>query len=193
MARRAGSCAALGCWLCCLGCRLTGCWAVAAWGELGASIPPPARLPLPRRCATCAIDPAWLQVESVDRRAGLSLEDFREQYEIPNKPVILTDVVRRAWCAVLRRAGSGESRQPARPRGPQAAAGQQLLACAPPPCCLAERLLAAARPAPHTPCRRQVTKWPALRKWTREYLADAFKGGQVSGLAGRLVPLGQLC
>lgn len=30
----------------------------------------------------------------MDRRAGLSLEEFREQYERPNRPVILTDVVR---------------------------------------------------------------------------------------------------
>lgn len=46
------------------------------------------------RCATCAIDPSWLEVDNVDRRSGLSVAEFREQYEIPNKPVILTDVVR---------------------------------------------------------------------------------------------------
>lgn len=51
----------------------------------------------------------WLwQVENIDRRAGLSLEEFREQYEVPNRPVILTDLVRGGalrcaavlWCAV---------------------------------------------------------------------------------------------
>jgi len=51
------------------------------------------------RCATCAIDPSWLEVENVDRRSGLSVAEFREQYEIPNKPVILTDVVSGRWGA----------------------------------------------------------------------------------------------
>lgn len=41
-----------------------------------------------------AIDAAWLEVDNIERRAGLSLADFREQFELPNKPVILTDVVR---------------------------------------------------------------------------------------------------
>ena len=39
------------------------------------------------------MDPSWLEVDNVDRRSNLSLAEFREQYEIPNKPVILTDVV----------------------------------------------------------------------------------------------------
>jgi len=38
------------------------------------------------------IDPAWLEIETIERRSGLSKEDFREQYEIPNKPVILTNI-----------------------------------------------------------------------------------------------------
>lgn len=70
----------------------------------------------PWLCATCAIDPSWLEVDNVDRRSGLSVAEFREQYEIPNKPVILTDV---------------------------------------------------------------VTKWPAMKKWSRAYLKKAFKGGMV--------------
>jgi hypothetical protein len=40
-----------------------------------------------------AIDPAWLETDNIERRSGLSLAEFREQYELPNKPVILTDVV----------------------------------------------------------------------------------------------------
>ena len=34
----------------------------------------------------------------MDRRSGLSVAQFREQYEIPNKPVILTDVVSLLRC-----------------------------------------------------------------------------------------------
>lgn len=70
----------------------------------------------PWLCATAAVDPAWLEVDNMDRRAGLSLEEFREQYERPNRPVILTDV---------------------------------------------------------------VTKWPAMKRWSRRYLQKAFKGKQV--------------
>lgn len=39
------------------------------------------------------IDPAWLETDNIDRREGLSVEEFREQYERPNRPVLLTDVV----------------------------------------------------------------------------------------------------
>jgi hypothetical protein len=47
----------------------------------------------PWLCTAVAIDPAWLEVENIDRRAGLSLEEFREKYERPNRPVIITDLV----------------------------------------------------------------------------------------------------
>lgn len=67
-------------------------------------------------CATLDVDPTWLEVENIERRSGLTVEEFKEQYERPNRPVILTDV---------------------------------------------------------------VCNWPAMRKWTREYLKKAFKGGTV--------------
>ncbi|KAI3433776.1 hypothetical protein D9Q98_003581 [Chlorella vulgaris] len=70
----------------------------------------------PWLCASMAIDAAWLEVDNIERRAGLSLADFREQFELPNKPVILTDV---------------------------------------------------------------VTKWPAMEKWSRQYLEAAFEGSHV--------------
>ena len=44
------------------------------------------------------IDPSWLKVDNVDRRAGLSPEDFILHYETPGVPVILTDVMD-AWLA----------------------------------------------------------------------------------------------
>lgn len=44
-------------------------------------------------CANLEIDPEWLEVDNIDRRSGLTLEEFRKEYEEPNKPVILTDVV----------------------------------------------------------------------------------------------------
>eukprot|EP00741_Cyanophora_paradoxa_P009395 tig00000144_g9101.t1 len=47
----------------------------------------------PHYVASVELDPAWLEVETIDRRAALSLHDFVEQYEKPNRPVILTDVV----------------------------------------------------------------------------------------------------
>ena len=54
----------------------------------------------PWLCASMALDPAWLEVDTIDRRAGLTVEEFRQQYELPNRPVILTDVVRRRWVGV---------------------------------------------------------------------------------------------
>jgi len=40
-------------------------------------------------------DPRWMGLsspETIDRRAGISLEDFIEEYEKPGKPVLLTDI-----------------------------------------------------------------------------------------------------
>lgn len=35
----------------------------------------------------------WANVENVDRRSNLSLEEFITQYGTPNIPVIITDIV----------------------------------------------------------------------------------------------------
>ncbi|EKX50118.1 hypothetical protein GUITHDRAFT_103933 [Guillardia theta CCMP2712] len=43
--------------------------------------------------ANMAIDPSWLTVENVDRRSGLTAQEFVENYEKRNLPVILTDVI----------------------------------------------------------------------------------------------------
>lgn len=48
--------------------------------------------------AAVAIDPAWLTTESVDRREGLTVEEFIEKYEKPGIPVIFTDVIPK-WTA----------------------------------------------------------------------------------------------
>lgn len=45
-------------------------------------------------CATTPIRQEWLQRDTLERRSGLSVEDFREQFEIPNRPVVLSDAVR---------------------------------------------------------------------------------------------------
>jgi hypothetical protein len=89
--------------------RYRGSWretALAALGPPGAAAaaaaaPPPH--PHPRLysdllhrgwlCATAEPDPEWLITESIDRRAGLTPAQFRDEYERLNRPVILTDVV----------------------------------------------------------------------------------------------------
>ena len=48
---------------------------------------------MPWMYASMGIDSSWLEVENIDRRSGLSLEAFVEEYERPNRPVIITDVV----------------------------------------------------------------------------------------------------
>eukprot|EP00752_Nemacystus_decipiens_P007525 g6725.t1 len=55
----------------------------------------------PHHCATTAIKPEWVRRSTVDRRAGLSPEDFRRLYEEPNKPVVLTDAAA-SWPALHR-------------------------------------------------------------------------------------------
>ncbi|KAI8464575.1 MAG: hypothetical protein J3K34DRAFT_388468 [Monoraphidium minutum] len=67
-------------------------------------------------CASMELMPEWLEVDNVDRVSGLSLADFITRYELPNRPVVITDV-----------AGS----------------------------------------------------WPAVKKWTRPYLMQAFAGREV--------------
>ncbi|KDD76900.1 hypothetical protein H632_c72p1 [Helicosporidium sp. ATCC 50920] len=50
-------------------------------------------------CAHLDPDPAWLEEETVERRSGLSPEEFSREYERQNRPVILTDAVDR-WPAL---------------------------------------------------------------------------------------------
>ena len=47
----------------------------------------------PFLCSALDVDEAWLETENIDRRSNLTLEEFRSAYEIPNVPVIITDVV----------------------------------------------------------------------------------------------------
>lgn len=49
----------------------------------------------PHHCATASIKPEWLSRSTVDRRAGLSPDEFRRLYEEPNRPVVLTDAAAR--------------------------------------------------------------------------------------------------
>ena len=48
----------------------------------------------PFRCATAPLREEWLGEGTVPRVKGLSVEVFRQEYEVPNRPVIFTDVVR---------------------------------------------------------------------------------------------------
>jgi hypothetical protein len=47
----------------------------------------------PWLCASLRLKPRWLARDNIDRRAGLSVEDFVREYEGPNRPVVITDVV----------------------------------------------------------------------------------------------------
>lgn len=47
----------------------------------------------PHLCANIPLKKRWLSKDTVDRRADLTLDDFRREYEVPNVPVIITDVV----------------------------------------------------------------------------------------------------
>jgi len=49
---------------------------------------------MPWLYSTMALEPTWLEVQNIDRVAGLSKQDFVERYERASKPVIITDVVR---------------------------------------------------------------------------------------------------
>lgn len=50
-------------------------------------------------CSNVSVDESWIEMENVDRRQRLTLDEFRQEYEIPNKPVVITDVVTK-WPAV---------------------------------------------------------------------------------------------
>eukprot|EP00050_Salpingoeca_kvevrii_P013581 m.29581 g.29581 ORF g.29581 m.29581 type:complete len:509 (-) comp5111_c0_seq2:77-1603(-) len=43
--------------------------------------------------AAIGMRPEWTAVNNIERRSNLSLAEFIEQYEKPNKPVVITDVV----------------------------------------------------------------------------------------------------
>lgn len=45
-------------------------------------------------CATTPLRPQWLERDNLERCSGLSAADFRRLYELPNKPVVLTDQAR---------------------------------------------------------------------------------------------------
>lgn len=47
----------------------------------------------PWHCSTVPLHPSWLKRDTIDRRDSLSKEAFRQQYELPNKPVILQNAV----------------------------------------------------------------------------------------------------
>jgi hypothetical protein len=47
----------------------------------------------PWYCATVGIKPEWLEVDNIDRRSNISVVEFIDQYERPNRPVIITDAV----------------------------------------------------------------------------------------------------
>eukprot|EP00698_Gefionella_okellyi_P002532 TRINITY_DN12376_c0_g1_i1.p1 TRINITY_DN12376_c0_g1~~TRINITY_DN12376_c0_g1_i1.p1 ORF type:complete len:467 (-),score=66.88 TRINITY_DN12376_c0_g1_i1:41-1390(-) len=49
-------------------------------------------------CASIAINPRWISTDNIDRRSNLSLEQFIAEYEKPNRPVLITDVVKQ-WPA----------------------------------------------------------------------------------------------
>ena len=55
----------------------------------------------PWHCAHVPLRPSWLAGDAVPRRANLTPAAFREQFEIPNQPVILTDVVGPLSCISL--------------------------------------------------------------------------------------------
>ncbi|GLC43738.1 hypothetical protein PLESTB_000903100 [Pleodorina starrii] len=52
-------------------------------------------------CASLEPPADWLRVDNIDRRSGLTPEQFRSEYEIPNRPVILTDVMS-TWPAMTK-------------------------------------------------------------------------------------------
>ncbi|KAJ1477758.1 hypothetical protein T484DRAFT_1820114 [Baffinella frigidus] len=90
---------------------------------------------LPWLCASLRLKPKWLARDNIDRRSGLSPEDFVREYEGPNRPVVITDV---------------------------------------------------------------VTKWPAMQKWTPEYLLElcgdtAFEAGPVDMRLGDFLKYSEGC
>jgi hypothetical protein len=51
------------------------------------------------------IDSDWLQADTIQRRCNLSVEDFRRDFELPNRPVVLSGAAAKwpaveKWCAL---------------------------------------------------------------------------------------------
>lgn len=44
-------------------------------------------------CATVPLSPEWLERDTLERHSNLSAEEFRRLFEVPNKPVVITDQV----------------------------------------------------------------------------------------------------
>lgn len=49
-------------------------------------------------CASVDIKPRWVQGQNIPRAAGLTTAEFVSEYELPGRPVILTDIVRQWAC-----------------------------------------------------------------------------------------------
>lgn len=49
-------------------------------------------------CVIHAVLDKWLALDNIDRRSDLSVRDFRREYEMPLKPVIITDATRNWPC-----------------------------------------------------------------------------------------------
>ena len=47
----------------------------------------------PWHCATTPLRPQWLEHDNLERHSRLSAADFRELFEAPNKPVVITDQI----------------------------------------------------------------------------------------------------
>lgn len=49
-------------------------------------------------CSVNDVLPHWISTDNIERRSNLSLAEFIEEYEKPNKPVLITDVIK-TWPA----------------------------------------------------------------------------------------------
>ena len=56
----------------------------------------------PWHCAHVPLKASWLAGDAVPRCSELTPTAFREQYEVPNRPVIITDVVKSLFCVILK-------------------------------------------------------------------------------------------
>eukprot|EP00729_Bicosta_minor_P017601 gene17601-15860_t len=54
-------------------------------------------------CAASSTDPSWVDIDNIERRSAetMSADDFRQEFELPNKPVIITDLASK-WPAALK-------------------------------------------------------------------------------------------
>lgn len=63
-------------------------------------------------CAALPLPQRWLTKSNIPKRSGLSLTEFREQYEMMNQPVVITDIVSRCPAPVLIDGYGSPSRKP---------------------------------------------------------------------------------